>query len=612
MSAVRRTVVLTMPMAAVVVAALLTSPAVAGAARSRAAAPAASPGQCPPVLPVSAVRDGMVGRGLTVARGKTPEAFRAEVRGVVRNGIAPGRDLIIVEASDFPGGDVIAQGGGIWAGMSGSPVYVSGKLLGAIAYGFTAAPSPIGGVTPAEDMAELLDLPVGARNPAIRIPARVVLPKALRARLGGAAASGTSLERLRIPLGVSGLGAQRISQLQDETDRAGLRVVAHTAGSAGAPTRSTPMVRPTAGGNFVSALSYGDLTVAATGTTTAVGGAKALAFGHPLAFAGAVSYGANDTDALAVVRDDTFGAFKFATISRLFGTVDQDRLAGVRGRLGQVPATTPIETSITNVDLGRSRSGRTAVTAQRFLPILTLFSILASYDAVFDEIGDGTATNTWTIAGTRAGGRTFALARSNRWASQSDVAFEPALDLAVTVDRILNNPYEQVSVDRVRYSSAISTVYAALTLIDALVSVDGGPLGRPSALEVRPGSLLRVRAVLQPYRSPTTRTVELALRVPSGTSGRFGSLDIVGGAGSTGGPPEAACLLADGGCRAAQVRPSLDTLLDELRSRPRNDDLSLVLRLDPAEGGGEPITRTTTERQNQVVIGFQSFPVSVR
>ena len=146
------------------VAGLLAAPAHAEPIDRKAEVAAAIPDapDCPVVLPTSSVRPGMTGEGLTVVRGATPQAFAVEVLGVLENGISSGRDMIIIEASDLPGGQVISAGGGIWGGMSGSPVYIDGKLLGAVAWGFTAAPSPIGGVTPAADMLDLLSLP----NPA--------------------------------------------------------------------------------------------------------------------------------------------------------------------------------------------------------------------------------------------------------------------------------------------------------------------------------------------------------------------------------------------------------------------------------------------------------------
>ena len=75
-----------------------------------------------------------------MVRGATPQPFAVEILGVLDDGIGAGRDMIIIEASDLPGRNVISAGGGIWAGMSGSPVYINGKLLGAVSYGFSASP----------------------------------------------------------------------------------------------------------------------------------------------------------------------------------------------------------------------------------------------------------------------------------------------------------------------------------------------------------------------------------------------------------------------------------------------------------------------------------------
>ena len=86
---------------------------------------------------------------------------------MIKDGIGAGRDMVMIKVSDLPGQHVIDQGGGIWSGMSGSPVYVNGKLLGAVAYGFTLAPSPIGGLTPVRkvyDFDPLAGIPADAQS----------------------------------------------------------------------------------------------------------------------------------------------------------------------------------------------------------------------------------------------------------------------------------------------------------------------------------------------------------------------------------------------------------------------------------------------------------------
>jgi hypothetical protein len=107
----------------------------------------AAPAECPEVFPVAEIETGMQAEGWTVEHGNVPQPFAVEVLGVLRDGIALGRDMIIVEIADEPGSTMIARAGGIWAGMSGSPVYVGDRLLGAVAWAFGVGPSRVGGVT---------------------------------------------------------------------------------------------------------------------------------------------------------------------------------------------------------------------------------------------------------------------------------------------------------------------------------------------------------------------------------------------------------------------------------------------------------------------------------
>src|SRR5918997_1651257 len=197
---------------------------------------------CPAAIPTSALTAGMTGQGLTVVRGTTPQPFAVEVLGVLDDGIGAGRDMIIIEVSDLPGRNVISAGGGIWGGMSGSPVYINGQLLGAISYGFSASPSPIGGGAPAADMLDLLGLPSSTARKAAAAkaaPAAVALSagerKAIDARATAAVPRG-SLEVLPMPMSLSGLSPQRVSRFQAEADAGGLSAIAYAGSKAAAPS----------------------------------------------------------------------------------------------------------------------------------------------------------------------------------------------------------------------------------------------------------------------------------------------------------------------------------------------------------------------------------------
>ncbi|MQA83784.1 MAG: hypothetical protein GEV03_03880 [Streptosporangiales bacterium] len=185
----------------------------------------------------------MTGSGLTVSKGTTPEPFQVTVQGVLEDGIAPGVDMIVVEA-DSPTLDRV---GGIWAGMSGSPVYADdGRIIGAVAYGFSLGPSKIGGITPAEEMLEVLDDP--AQVQATRAKEKLALPEAMQRELvASGAASEQQVEqglgRLPLPLGVSGANEQRLQGMQEELARRGLNVRVYRASAAGARSPVPPSAR---------------------------------------------------------------------------------------------------------------------------------------------------------------------------------------------------------------------------------------------------------------------------------------------------------------------------------------------------------------------------------
>jgi hypothetical protein len=559
----------------------------------------------------------MTGEGHTVVRGTTPQAFAVEVLGVLPNGIATGKDLIVIEVSDVAGGHVIDQGGGgIWAGMSGSPVYVGGRLLGAVAFGFTGANSPIGGVTPASDMVKLLDLSApAARSAAVSEARTVTLPAPLRSEVADRAETAVprgGLQRLPVPVSLSGLGPKRVQQFQADADAAGLSVVARAGAGRAAPTVDGPFVVPQPGGNFTSVMSYGDVTLAGTGTTTAVCADQALAWGHPYAFAGAVSYGANEGESLAIIRDDAFGSFKLATVGDPVGTVDQDRLSGVRARLGVLPRMAEVTTTIGNSITGVRRTGTTQITAPDLLPEVTAFAALGNYDHTFDEIGDGRASSRWTITATRAGGRSLSVSRTNQWASTVDVAAEPAFDLAYTLDALVNQEDEPVTVQKVDLQSNITSDFQQYRVTRTEVAVGKGAYRNVSAVAVRAGDTIKVRTTLKLYRSSKVKKVVSTLKVPARTQGQEGFLEVSGGLASAEADEEdEGCLLDPSACED-DLPASLDGLVKQITSAPRNNDLLVGLYLSSAQTGELGPVRELRARQGYTVTGSRGVEVRVR
>jgi hypothetical protein len=235
--------------------------ATTGLAAGPVTAQVPAPEDCPEIRSTPTeeeVAAGITGTGFTVSEGTDPEPFGVEVLGVLENGVAPGRDMIVVETSS----PALDKNRGIWFGMSGSPVYdnASGELLGAVAFGLSWGPSKIGGLTPAEDMAEVLDYPSDLASPAAR---SVALSGRLERRVAqreDGSRTDFTLRRLRAPLSVSGVN-NRLDILAKAIRREGNKYVVTAGASARAAEPGAELATIGAGDTFAAAMSYGDVTL---------------------------------------------------------------------------------------------------------------------------------------------------------------------------------------------------------------------------------------------------------------------------------------------------------------------------------------------------------------
>ena len=485
-----------------------------------AAAGGASPCSGVEIMPTADLTDGMTGTGLTVAEGSTPESFDVEILGVLDDALAPNRDLIIVRVSNNAS---IHEAGGIWAGMSGSPVYVDDKLVGAIAYSLAGAPSKIGGVTPAEDMKKLTQYEEGDDDEVFRAyPDSVAMPQSMEQRVsrsGGAQAGADegSLELLDIPLGVSGTSARARRALQKGIDKENLPFVVHRAGSAAAPGAAVdPGATPAAGESFAAALSYGDVTIGAVGTTTFVCDGQAVAFGHPFFFSGETSFGANEADAITVVDDELFGPYKLATIGGLFGRIDQDRLAGVRALTGQLPELSPIESTITVAGSPYSPAvGESESANDQFLADVVFSHILGHIDSTYDTIDEGISAFEWTISGTTESGDTWSLDRHNVYSSPFDIAFQSSFEIPNQLFTLYDNPFEEIDFENVEITGAVQPELDGWKMGKMMVSKDGETFREREEIRARRGDRIWVKLTLRPEDGEgDNRTLRMSVKIP--------------------------------------------------------------------------------------------------
>jgi hypothetical protein len=487
---------------------------------------AAAPGPCATVKPLSDVAKGQLGEGWTVTEGTDPQQFDVEVLGVARDLIGPGRDVIVVKIS----GATADVGGGVWAGMSGSPVYIGSDLVGALAYGFSFGATDIAGLTPAKDMLDVNGLAVSPRIPAkLRLPARTV--RSIAAKIGAAAPTvGGSLVRLKLPVSVSGVNAQRYVRVKKLLRHHGLRGFMLTPGSSLAPSLAATVDDLVPGGNFAAALSYGDITAAGVGTTTYVCDGQALAFGHPMLFGGRTTLGAGSADAITIVPD-ALGPFKLANVTEAVGTLDQDRLAGVRAVDG-APDVIPVIATVRSLDSEEERVGETDVVLKDAFPDLAFTHVFSDIDSVFDKIGSGSSSLSWTIDGKRQDGTPWEFHRANMYASDFDLSFESAFELYDELLQIAGFQNEKISFSSVDVSADVEETVRDYTLVKVLFCREGGSCVSRDRIRSRPGRTLSFRAVLRPSDGSPDQTVNFSLTIPS--HAKSGALVNVG-AGSTSG-----------------------------------------------------------------------------
>lgn len=533
-------------------AATMTGAAVSGPAAS------APDDQCPEVFPAADLVEGQAVDGLTVTRGTTPVPFEGEIIGTITDGIAPGVDMIMAELTS----DEIGRVDGIWQGMSGSPVYSEdGRLIGAVAYGLSFGASPVAGLTPASEMYRL-----SASAPA---PADVVpVPRAQRQAVRAAGATARQVESgfrsLPMPYGVSGLRPARLEKAVSAL-KLGAKGTYTTVGAA--PVASAVPAAPAVpGGNLAASMSYGDVSYVGTGTVTAVCGEDVIGFGHPFNFSGATSLTMHNASAVLIQRETLGPPFKVANPSAPIGTIDQDRLAGIAGPMGDAPRVTPVTSTVAMRDGSRSRTGETRVSFKNALAEVTAMHLLANQDRVLDAVRSGSSGVGFTITGTRPDGRPFSVARTDHWSDQFDVTFAPVFDVLEAVAAVQRALGDRGSIDNVALSATLSE--QRLTWGLAKAEVRRGkrwiPMTGKQPIMVRAGRTVRVRATLTSLDGALgTKVVRLPVVVPRTAAGTFGTLVVGTGRRVPGLPLPAAS--------------GLDGTLNRITAAPRSADLAAAV-----------------------------------
>lgn len=478
------------------------------------AAQAAPAQDCKAPFPVADVAVGDEVTGLTVTHGTTPEGFTGEVLGVLKNGINAGRDMIMMKL-DSP---AIDDAGGIWQGMSGSPVYAEdGRLIGAVAYGLANGPSAIAGITPFEYMQGYLGPAAPARHVTVGAKAAKRIAATGEATARQAARGFTALPTVQV---ISGVDPDRLTGRTNKTYLRDVRLAGGAASAADAASIDTVE----AGGNLAAAASVGDVTGASIGTVTSVCDGKVVGFGHPMNFAGKITYGLAAADALYIQEDSLGQPFKVANVGEVGGTIDQDRLTGISGTLGAAP---PSTTFTSNVTFGASqRSGVTSVYDPMSLATVSYYGNMQNHITVMDQFGPGSETQTWRIEGTDETGAPFTIDYDDLFWSKWDLSDDGGYPLGDTLWAITQS--EGAKVASVTNTVVASTDVSRFKVKKIEQRAEGAwmKLNDGKAV-VEGGSTLKIRVTLK--SATETKTVMLSQAIPKKWSGNKGWVQVVGG-----------------------------------------------------------------------------------
>jgi hypothetical protein len=342
----------------------------------------------------------------------------------------------------------------------------------------------------------------------------------------------SQLNRLKVPLSVSGgmLPAHRAA-LSTLGSQKGSPIV--VTGGQRASASLVPTATVAAGDSFAAALSYGDLTLAATGTTTYVCDGEAIAFGHPFLFSGPTVLGASRAKVISIVGDPTFDPYKLAALTDPVGVVDRDRLQGIRGIVGKPIPTIPVTQDTTALDTGATRTGaRTDAVATvgsdaSLFPFLTVFHAIGNIDSTFNQWTGGSSLVSFTARGKRASGAPWSYTRTNRWESGFDISFLSVFDL-FDLFALQEQRFEKVTFESVDIDVAVERTERRYTFSKALWSRNGGRFRNVRAMRAHPGERIRARVRLKASDGSRSRLVTMRFRVPRGKGGR---ITVAGGGG---------------------------------------------------------------------------------
>jgi hypothetical protein len=425
------------------------------------------------LFPLEDLRPGMKGTARTVFSGTETQEFGVEILGVIPGYPGPRQSAIIAR---LRGANV--EKTGVFAGMSGSPVYIDGKIVGAIAFSFPFAKEPIAGITPIKQMIDLFNK--GSENDSQKpkeprvvsfaqlassdwkpsLPKAAVSSVSLLAPVSAGSALlpllGQQMTPIATPLVFSGISQESLAMFAPQLVASGLLPVSGVGGSSDitplAPSDDNTFLP---GSSISVQLVRGDYSLAAAGTVTLRDGDRIYAFGHPFLSLGSSDMPMTETSVVTVIPNLS-NSFKLSVPGRMVGSISQDRASGVFGMLGKAPKMIPVTINL-HTSRDRKETYSYEVASDSFLtPLLLNITVFNTITSSERALGDSTLSLKGEI---RVRGQE--TVQIDRRFSAANSAILAAGSIASPVASLLTSGFDDVQLDGVTLDiSSTDTKYA--------------------------------------------------------------------------------------------------------------------------------------------------------
>ena len=424
---------------------------------------------------------GMRGMGKTVFSGTKVEEFQVEVLGVLKNVWAKG-DLILVRIEGGP-----LEKTGVIAGMSGSPIYINGKLIGALAYAWGFSKEPIAGVTPIEEMLPWLEFEEDSKG---RGTGNCPFRSGRMAVNTDFSGESLTLKTIQTPLMLSGFHPQVIKEMESLLNKLGFIPIQ----SGGGLSEENPPLEP--GSAVGIQLIRGDLNASGVGTLTYRKGNRILAFGHPALFAGQTDLPLTGGYVHAIMPSQAI-SFKLSSATQVVGRICQDRKTAISGRLGEFARMIPFQVKIRTQGQREEKCNFEVINHKLLTPLLIQSAAASSILSTERLLGESTIGLRLQVS---LKGRSPILIE-NIFSNPKSL-LSVVKELSKPIDLLIQNTFEEVEVENVSLEVEIKEERKTAKLAGL----------RLSKTKVRPGESLEVFIILKPFNEEyVTEIVELVV-----------------------------------------------------------------------------------------------------